>query len=115
MELSPLAKEKLARAGELSATEKESLRLSEELTTLLSDFFTQKLDAEGLWMKLKQYKDEGKGSLIRETQLRLAHTLSLGGSDLDFERYYSGVLGLETLKEQSKYTELELVLKAVKR
>jgi len=115
MELSPLAREKLARAGELSAAEKENLKHAEELTTILSDFFTLKLDNEGLWLKLKKFKDEGQENLVRETQLRIISTLNLGISDFDLDRYGSGLLGLETLKETQRYSEIENNLNNIKK
>lgn len=115
MELSPLARERLAKAGELSSEEKEKLKLDEELTSILSDFFTGKLDNEALWMKMKEYQDRGKESIIKETQLRLIHTLSLGGSESDFKRYSSGALSLETLKSPNRYPEIEVLMKNVEK
>lgn len=115
MELSPLARERLEKAGELSPREIEDMRQEEELTSILSDFFTEKLDNDGLWMKMKEYKEAGKESLIKETQLRLIHTLSLGGSDADFKRYSSGTLNLETLKSPNRYPEMESLLNNVEK
>lgn len=114
-ELPPIARERLARAGELSASEREQIKLGEALTALLSDFFTHKLDAEGLWMALKKYWDNGKTSVVKETQLRLIHTLSLGGSDPDNERYCGTVLSLETIKTPNRYTDLEYELDSLKK
>ncbi len=114
MELSPLAKEKLAKAGDLSAEEKEKMKLSDELTTILTDFFTQKLKTEALWAKLKEYREGGKEAVIKELQLRLLHTLSLGGNDFDFERFNSAILSAETLKAPGRYPEIESSLKDIK-
>ena len=114
MELSPRAREKLAQAGELSNTEKEEMKRSEELTVMLADFFTQKLDNEALWTKLKEYRDAGSESVLGEIQLRLLHTLSLGSSGFDFERYMSAILTTETLKVPNTNAELEAGLKAIK-
>jgi len=107
LELSPLAREKLAKIGELSSEERQKLRSSEELTSLLADYFTDKLSADGLWLKLKRFKEDGRDSMIRETQLRLVSAMSLGSSNADFERCRSGILGCEMLKEQNNYAELE--------
>lgn len=114
MELSPLARERLAKAGELSEAEKENLRLESDLTGIMAEFFTKKLDSEGLWQRLKLYKDKGNISVVKETQLRLAHTLSVGGSDLDFERYSSAILSLETLKTDNEYPAIGSVLDLMK-
>jgi len=113
MEFSPLAKEKLAKVGELSSEEKEKLKLSKELTFLLADYFTNKLSTDDLWSKLKKLKENGNESIVKETQTRLIAALNLGSNDIDFERYRNGILGCETLKEQSKYTELELCLSSL--
>lgn len=115
MELSPLAKERLAKAGELSAAEKEKAKLNEELTAILSDFFTAKLDSDGLQQRMKKFKEQGKDFMINETQLRLAHTLSMGGNDADFDRYSSGILALEKLKGYSKYIISEKNLDNIKK
>jgi hypothetical protein len=115
MELSPLAREKLAKAGELSEAEKNKLRLETDLTGIMADFFTKKLDANGLWQKLKLYKDKGNDAIVKETQLRLAHTLSVGGSDMDFDRYAGAILSLETLKKDSEYSSIEACLDMMKK
>lgn len=115
MELSPLARERLAKAGELSPQEKERLKSEEELTAILSDFFTGRLDNEGLWMKMRGYLEAGKEALVTETQLRLTHTLSLGGSEADFKRYSSGTLSLETLKTPNRYPEMESTVKDIEK
>ncbi len=107
MELSPRARERLERIGELSQEEKDRLKDSEELTQLLSDYFTDKLSPEDLWMTLKGYKDEGKESMIREAQLSLANALALEISDPDFEKCRNGILAVETLKGQGQYLDLE--------
>jgi predicted outer membrane protein len=114
MELSPRAREKLAQAGELSNAEKEEMKRAEELTAILADFFTQKLDNEALWTRLRQYRDAGSESVLGEIQLRLLHTLSLGSSDFDFERYMSAILTAETLKVPNRNAELEAGLKAIR-
>ncbi len=113
MELSPRARERLERIGELSQEEKDRLKDSEELTQLLSDYFTDKLSSEDLWMTLKGYKDEGKESMIREAQLGLANALALESSDPDFERYRNGILAVETLKGQGQYLDLERNLNSI--
>jgi hypothetical protein len=113
MELSPLAKEKLAKIGDLSPAEKEKLKVSEKLTSLLADYFTKKIDVNGLWLELKKYKEQGHESIVRETQVRLLNAITLTSSDADFEHCRNALLGCETLKEQNRYTELEHGLKTL--
>jgi hypothetical protein len=104
MELSPMARERLAKAGELSEAEKEKIKLESELTGIMADFFTKKIDIDALWQRLKE---KGSEAIVKETQLRLAHTLSVGGSDLDFDRYSGAILSLETLKADNEYPAIE--------
>jgi hypothetical protein len=113
MELSPRARERLERIGELSQEDKDRLKDSEQLAQLLSDYFTGKLSPEDLWMTLKGYKDEGKESMIREAQLGLVNALALESSDLDFERCRNGLLAVETLKGQGQYLDLERNLNSI--
>lgn len=114
MELSPLAKEKLAKIGELTEDEKERLKFSNELTELLADYFTNKINADALWSKLKTQKESGNDLIIRETQMRLIGALNLGSKGIDFERNRKGILACETLKdEKNRYPEIELVLNSV--
>lgn len=114
MELSPLAKEKLAKIGELSQEEKEKLKSANEITSLLADYFTSRINADELWSKLKAQKEAGRDLMIRETQMRLIGALNIGSNDIDFERYRKGILACETLKDQkSRYAEIELALNSV--
>lgn len=115
MELSPIAREKLSRLGELSETEKQELKFSEKLTSILSDYFTDKIDTNGLWIELKNLKEAGKESLIKETQTRLLHAITLGSNSIDFERCRNGILSSETLKSPSLYSELEHSLNAIEK
>jgi len=107
MELSPLAKEKLAKIGDLSPSEKEGLKLAERLTSLLADYFTERIDLNALWLELKKQKEQGHEFMIKETQVRLLNAITLSSNKSDFERYRDAILGCETLKERGAYSELE--------
>jgi len=113
MELSPLAKERLASLGELSQEEREKLGHSQELSSLLSSYFTGKLPVESLWKVLKEYKDEGKEYLIKEAQVNLANAVSLGADEQSLKMCREGILTLETLKENSQYSMLEANLSLI--
>ncbi len=111
MELSPLARAKLEKIGGLSEEEKSRIKLSEELAAILSEYFKAKLTSEDLWKRLKALKEEGKGFLIKEAQRSLLEAVRLGDSGPDLKRKREALLALETLKEESRYGELELGLK----
>jgi hypothetical protein len=113
MELSPLAKEKLAQIGELTQGEKAKLKHSQHLASVLSDYFTAKLSPEGLWQELRTQKEEGREFLLREAQLRLVDAINLSGTERDFDRQCRGILAVETLKNESNYTALEQSLDSI--
>jgi hypothetical protein len=113
MELSPLAREKLAKLGELSDTEKEKLKFSDRLTSILSDYFTDRIDTSRLQAELER-SQENKDFMTREIQTRLLHAITLGSNTVDFERCRNGVLCCETLKSPNRYNELELNFNAIK-
>jgi len=113
MELSPLAREKLAQIGELTPEEKARLKYSRHLASVLSDYFTAKLSPEDLWKELRTQKEEGRGFLLREAQLKLIDAINLSGNERDFDRQRRGILAVETLKDESSYTALEQGLDSI--
>jgi len=113
MELSPLAKERLARIGALSPEEKERMRWSSELDSLLSQYFKGDVSSEDLWIELKSLKEQRGESIVKEAQIKLVDTLRLQMSQEDFEQRRSAVLALETMKHEGKYPSLELVLNSI--
>ncbi len=115
MELSPLARERLEKIGALSEEERARIKLSGELDRLLSEYFTQRLGCDDLWRRLKAYKEEGKGLLVREAQRKLLEAIRLGDSDFDLKLKREAILALETLKEESKYGDFELGLNQLER
>jgi len=110
MELSPLARERLARIGALSPEEKEKASQSGELDSLLSEYFTGKLSPEDLWKRLKALQDRSGKSITKEAQLKLLDTLRLQMNQVDFEQRRNAILAVETVKDKGDYSNLELVL-----
>jgi len=113
MELSPLAREKLIKIGELTQEEKARLKHLQYLTSVLSDYFTAKLSLQDLWKELRTQKEEGREFLLREAQLKLIDAINLSGSERDFNRQRRGILAVETLKSESNYTTLEQSLNSI--
>jgi len=107
MELSPLAREKLARIGELTGEEKSRLKYLEQLTSLLAEYFTNEFSLDDLWKELKKHKDAGRVFMLFDAQLKLLEAISLSGSEADFDKVRRGILAIETLKEEGDYTALE--------
>jgi len=113
MELSPLAREKLAKIGELTEEEKAKLKYAGQLNTLLADYFTNKLSADDLWKELKKHKEEGEAGILAEAQLKLLDTLNLTVNNTDFDNRRKAILAVETLKDGNDYLRLEQDLKSL--
>jgi len=113
MELSPLARERLARIGALSPEEREGMRRSNELDSMLSQYFKGELGSEELWKKLKSLEDQSDESIVREAQVKLVDTLRLQMGQADFEQRHSAILALETMKGEGKYSSLEMIFNSI--
>jgi hypothetical protein len=106
-DLSPIARERLARIGELTQEEKEKMIDSEKVNSLLSEFYQGQIDPESLWKRLKE---EGKPSLLREAQVRLVDSLSFGSTPAELQRKRDGIFAIETLKAEQNTSIIELNL-----
>ena len=113
MELSPLARERLAKIGSLSPEEKERIKQSGELDSMLSEYFKGALSSEDLWKRLKALKEQSGELVIKEAQTKLVDTLRLQMSQVDFDQRRSAILALETIKDEGKYSSLELVINSI--
>ena len=109
-DLPPLARERLAKIGELTPEEKEKMVDSEKVDSLLSEFYLSQIDSDSLWKRLKE---EGKPSLLREAQMRLIDSLSFGSTPVELQRKRDGILAIETLKEEQNTSIVELNLNLV--
>lgn len=105
--LSPIARERLAKIGELTNEEKERMIDSEKVNSLLSEFYQGQINPETLWKRLKE---EGKPSLLREAQVRLVDSLSFRIPAVELQRKREGILAIETLKEEQNTSVIELNL-----
>jgi hypothetical protein len=106
-DLSPIARERLAKLGELTQEEKERMLDSEKVNSLLSEFYQGQIDPESLWKRLKE---EGKPSLLKEAQVRLVDSLSFGSTPAELQRKRDGILAIETLKKEQNTSTMELNL-----
>lgn len=109
-DLSPIARERLAKIGELTQEEKERMLDSEKVDSLLSEFYQGQIDPESLWRRLKE---EGRPSLLREAQVRLVDSLNFGITPADLQRKRDGILAIESLKKEQNTPTIELSLNRV--
>ncbi len=108
MELSPLARERLERIGKLSPEEQRKLTDEREIEDLLAPFFAGTSNADDLWQQVKD-RTQKDPDFLRRTQSRLLDSIRLNTSDIDLKRYSDAVLGLETLKDSSSYSTIEML------
>jgi hypothetical protein len=106
-DLSPIARQRLAKIGELTREEKEKMIDSAKVDSILSEFYQGQIDSESLWKRLKE---EGKPSLLREAQVRLVDSLSFGSTSAELQRKRDGILAIETLKKEQNTSIVELNL-----
>jgi len=106
-DLPPIARERLTRIGELTQEEKEKMIESEKVNSLLSEFYQGQIAPESLWKRLRE---EGKPSLLKETQMRLIVSLSFGSTPAELQRKRDGILAIETLKKEQNTSIVELNL-----
>jgi cell division GTPase FtsZ len=106
-DLPPIARERLAKIGELTQEEKEKMVDSEKVNSILSEFYQAQIAPESLWQRLKE---EGKPSLLKQVQAKLVDSLGLGTTPAELERRRDGILAIESLKEERNTSVIELNL-----
>ncbi|MGM0603361.1 MAG: hypothetical protein ACQESS_08620 [Bacillota bacterium] len=80
-----------------------SLEIREEIKPILAEFFRQDIDADGLWEKLKDKKQE---KLI-EAQLMLIESIGLRNTPEQIERRKKGIIAVENLISGEKTSFFE--------
>lgn len=113
MELSPLAKERLARIGSLSPEESEQLERNRELESLLSQYFTDVITSEDLWGKVKELKEQRDNAIPAQAQIKLLNSLRLQMNNDDLKQRRIAILALETIKDEQKYTTVETYFNSI--
>ncbi|MCG2722443.1 MAG: hypothetical protein L6290_10590 [Thermodesulfovibrionales bacterium] len=103
------AMERAAAIGEMTAEEKEQLKEQEKIKTILSEYYKDDLDRDGLWKKMKGSKPES----LRETQMSLINSLGLNMIQEEFLKRKDGILAIESLKEQQRVSVMEQVLDSI--
>ena len=113
MELSPLAREKLAKIGELTEEEKEHIKADKQLADLLAKYFKGDLNQDGLWKELQEHKYAGREFILKDAQKIFLEAINLLSNNMDFEKMCRGILAAETLKDGGDYASLDHGLKSL--
>jgi len=104
-----IALEKAEGIGGLSPEEKKKMDDEEKVMSVLREFYQARLDANGLWKKLKG----NSPSLLRMAQLSLVDSLSLGSLREELLTRKQAILAIESLKEKQNTAVIEMSLNAV--
>jgi hypothetical protein len=104
-----IALEKADKIGSLSAEEKERMKAEENVTGILRDLYQGRIDANGLWQRLKGVTPP----LLKMAQVNIIDTLGLGGIIEDFLLKKQAILAVETLKEKPDTAMIESGLHAL--
>jgi len=91
--LPPIMRERLAKIGEESPEEKEKREDSEELDSLLAEFYRNSLDSKGLFQRLKEYEDHDKQFLLKEAKIKLESSFKRKGLPIKFRERNDGKFG----------------------
>ena len=105
-----IALEKVASLGELTPEEKEKIKDEDKLQSLLSEFYQDKMSAEGLWQQLRK---ERKPYLLNKAQLNLIESVSLKSPTSEVRKRRNGILAIESLKDHKNTSVLESQLNAI--
>lgn len=85
-----------AISQEVTPEDEKGMELKEKAKEILSHYFRDSIDADGLWQELKKEED---ALLLKEVQEALIETLSLKGTPEDLKKRQKGILAVENLKE----------------
>lgn len=90
-----IAMEKANEIDDGFTPEEEEMLKREEVKPLLTRFYKDKLDAEGLWQELKQTDDS---ELYKQAQILLLDSIGLKTTEDQLNKRKEGLLAVESLK-----------------
>ncbi|MFP4016215.1 MAG: hypothetical protein ACLFUI_04205 [Halanaerobiales bacterium] len=97
-----IAMERVEQIDKKLSPEEEELFKREQVKPLLTKFYKNKIDAEGLWQGLKEKGDE---DLFKQAQILLLDSIGLKTTEEQLRKRKEGVLAVESLKG-GEYTSL---------
>ncbi len=100
----------MERAEKLDVdTNTEKLDLRSEIRPILSKFFQDKIDADGLW---EEFKDSEEDRLA-EAQRMIVSSLGLNSNQQEIKLRKEGLMAIEDLKEEPNPSELDQLMAKV--
>jgi hypothetical protein len=105
-----IAMEKAGSIGALSEEEKERMKDEEKVISILREFYSRRIDSNGLWQQLQG----SNASLLRMAQMSIIRSLGLGNATEELENRMYGILAIETLKNKPNTAIIESALRAIR-
>ncbi|MGM0413969.1 MAG: hypothetical protein ACQEQP_02165 [Bacillota bacterium] len=90
-------------------TDTDKLDLRSEIRPILSKFFQNKLDAEGLWEEFKGSEEKR----LAEAQRMIVSSLGLNSNQQEIKLRKEGLMAIEDLKEEPRPSELDQLMAKV--
>ena len=104
-----IALEKADKIGSLTSEEKKRLKEEEQVTGILKELYQGRIDANGLWQRLKGVSPQ----LLKMAQVNIIDTLGLGGFIEDFLMKKQALLAIESLKQKPNTAVIESGLNSI--
>ncbi|HLV09917.1 MAG TPA: hypothetical protein VKY40_06905 [Halanaerobiales bacterium] len=104
-----IAMEKADRIKNSDLSE-ENLDQLEKAKSILADYYRGRIDAQGLWNKLKK---DGERKLYLEVQKLLIDSIGIRNIPEQLQKRREAILAVESLKEQSNTSFVEQILEQV--
>src|SRR5690554_2892113 len=105
-----IAMEKADKIKENSDVSEEKFDQLERAKSILADYYRGRIDAQGLWDKLKGEKTE----LYLEVQKLLIDSIGIRNIPEQLQERREAILAVESLKEQPNSSCIEQILEQVK-
>ena len=107
-----IAMEKADKISEKASPEEETrLEIREEVKPLLTKFYQDDLDAEGLWEELEDKNEQ----FLVEAQSLILDSFGLRTTDEEYNKRKGAILGIESLKNKSNSSGIEQTLNRIKK
>jgi len=105
-----IAMEKADRIKDDATSGEEKLELIDRAKSILADFYRDRIDASGLWKKLKAENDP---ELYKEVQRILIDSIGIRNTPEQLKQRKEAILAVESLKEEQNTSLFEQALEQI--
>lgn len=105
------AMERAAQIATLTDEERKNIRETEQVKSILSEYYKRNIDKDELWKRMKGFG----ASSLKEAQLNMLSSIRLGSELEDLRLRRNGILAIETLKGTKKVSNIENLLNSIEK